>query len=311
MLLSNFYETFLECEYILIYQLDAFVFSDKLKYFCSLGYDYIGAAWPYMWGTTVRKAVENKNIILHSGNGGLCLRKVRSCYNLLQNHEILAENWTSPEDCFFAYCGIRQDIDFKNAPVNVAYSFSAEFMPERVTRKNGGELPFGCHAFYRFSADFYFRTFKKLGYDLTPFKDKMHSQDFGELKIWLEYISHIRFIKRINSEKNISIYADRDFYFSIHIVKNELANVISAKILAENKIACNKTFSYSPNEIENLVGDLIKVKKSALVITQSIFDDRKIINELQKNNIKNKGKIEFFHLSRLKYHENIFHNLGR
>ncbi len=38
-----FYKTFTAYEYILIYQLDAFVFCDALKEWCAKGYDYIGA----------------------------------------------------------------------------------------------------------------------------------------------------------------------------------------------------------------------------------------------------------------------------
>ena len=41
----DFYKRFVEYEYILIYQLDAFVFRDELEQFCDYGYDYIGAPW--------------------------------------------------------------------------------------------------------------------------------------------------------------------------------------------------------------------------------------------------------------------------
>jgi len=43
MMSPAFYDAFKAFDYILIYQLDAFVFRDELEYFCSLGYDYIGA----------------------------------------------------------------------------------------------------------------------------------------------------------------------------------------------------------------------------------------------------------------------------
>ena len=45
MLAKEFYERFLDCTYILIYQLDAYVFRDELKEWCNKGYDYIGAPW--------------------------------------------------------------------------------------------------------------------------------------------------------------------------------------------------------------------------------------------------------------------------
>ena len=45
MLSEEFYSRFLAYEYMLIYQLDAFVFRDELEYWCAKGYDYIGAPW--------------------------------------------------------------------------------------------------------------------------------------------------------------------------------------------------------------------------------------------------------------------------
>lgn len=43
MLSAEFYDRFAAYEYVLIYQLDAFVFADRLAEFCQMGYDYIGA----------------------------------------------------------------------------------------------------------------------------------------------------------------------------------------------------------------------------------------------------------------------------
>ena len=45
MLDADFYKEFLTFEFILIYQLDAFVFKDDLAYWCSQDIDYIGAPW--------------------------------------------------------------------------------------------------------------------------------------------------------------------------------------------------------------------------------------------------------------------------
>ena len=43
MLSADFYRSFRKYQYMLIYQLDAFVFEDQLEYWCNKGYDYIGA----------------------------------------------------------------------------------------------------------------------------------------------------------------------------------------------------------------------------------------------------------------------------
>ncbi len=41
----EFYNTFKAYNYILITQLDVFIFSDQLPHFTNLSYDYIGAPW--------------------------------------------------------------------------------------------------------------------------------------------------------------------------------------------------------------------------------------------------------------------------
>lgn len=81
LLLSGcFYKIFLNYEYMLIYQLDAFVFSDALLEWCNKGYDYIGAPLP---------AVGDFYAEIGSGvgNGGLSLRKIESCINVLKYKE--------------------------------------------------------------------------------------------------------------------------------------------------------------------------------------------------------------------------------
>ena len=60
MLTHDFYLRFCEYEYMLIYQLDAYVFDDQLAYWCNKGYDYIGAPW----------FQSNGNLCSICGNGG-------------------------------------------------------------------------------------------------------------------------------------------------------------------------------------------------------------------------------------------------
>lgn len=45
MMSRMFYERFSGYDYMLIYQLDAWVFSDELTEWCLKGYDYVGAPW--------------------------------------------------------------------------------------------------------------------------------------------------------------------------------------------------------------------------------------------------------------------------
>ena len=65
LMMPFFYEPFRDFDYILIYQPDAFVFYDALEDFCSLGYDYIGAPWPYYAWLGSRKPKTPR-----VGNGG-------------------------------------------------------------------------------------------------------------------------------------------------------------------------------------------------------------------------------------------------
>jgi hypothetical protein len=72
LLSRNFYSSFSEYEYMLIYQLDAFVFSDLLIEWCNKKYDYIGAPWLIDRGLS-------KGLDFHErpvGNGGFSLRKI-------------------------------------------------------------------------------------------------------------------------------------------------------------------------------------------------------------------------------------------
>jgi hypothetical protein len=43
MLSIDFYKRFRDYKFILIYQLDAYVFRDELEYWCEQDYDFIGA----------------------------------------------------------------------------------------------------------------------------------------------------------------------------------------------------------------------------------------------------------------------------
>ncbi len=45
MLSPTFYDAFQAYRYVLIYQLDALVFSDRLTEWCEMDWDYVGAPW--------------------------------------------------------------------------------------------------------------------------------------------------------------------------------------------------------------------------------------------------------------------------
>lgn len=142
----DFYRVFEEYEYILIYQLDAFVFHDRLSEFCSLGYDY--------WGAPVYRAHYNffwQALGLRVGNGGLSLRKVSSAIRALEETKDwlrnnpfwdVLEGW---EDLFWSCLGGREDYDFICPPVNLAIQFSIQDDVCHGFKNFKKNNTFGCH----------------------------------------------------------------------------------------------------------------------------------------------------------------------
>ncbi len=170
MLYKQFYLSFANYVYLLIYQLDAYVFSDDLDYWCSRGYDYIGAPWFDYFATSA------EGRLYAVGNGGLSLRRTTYFTNLLTTRrgifgfrhlptgddrlmtkikfilggynriENLIERNTLNEDHF--YCIFLQTSRFSpNLPSpEVAAAFAFERSPSYLYHLIG-RLPMGCHAF--------------------------------------------------------------------------------------------------------------------------------------------------------------------
>jgi len=78
----EFYRSFSEYKYILIYHLDALVLSDSLRYWCDKGYDYIGAPVVFRDKYSRGEGVEpGRDMLL---NGGFSLRKVETFIRILE-----------------------------------------------------------------------------------------------------------------------------------------------------------------------------------------------------------------------------------
>jgi hypothetical protein len=89
MVSRDFYRAFDGYEFVLIYHLDALVFSDQLLAWCDKGYDYIGSPWmPGTWTGDHPPAV---------GNGGFSLRKVASFLRVLESRKIQRTHWVDPD----------------------------------------------------------------------------------------------------------------------------------------------------------------------------------------------------------------------
>lgn len=192
MLSRVFYETFSDYKYILIYHLDALVFSDQLLEWCAQGYDYIGPPW-----LKCKDSPEAGFSVV--GNGGFSLRRVSSFLRVMDSQKpeiepreywrkyfadrpwyIRIMNWPRwllkhlrmfnnvrhelakaglnaafGEDHFWAFRATHFDPDFSIAPADVALRFAFQHAPRYCFALNHYQLPFGCHAWPRFEKDFW------------------------------------------------------------------------------------------------------------------------------------------------------------
>ena len=194
MLSPTFYQSFRKYRYILIYQLDALVFSDRLLEWCATDLDYVGAPWLQCadspWVGTPRV-----------GNGGFSLRKVSSFLRVLASERYWidpevywqtissgkpwyarcvhlprkwfkhikrfngvkreVEQWhlrpdgTKNEDHFWSDEAVQYDSHFKVAPFDVGLRFAFEVVPRQCFELNNHNLPFGCHAWPRYDRTFW------------------------------------------------------------------------------------------------------------------------------------------------------------
>lgn len=150
MLNPDLYKRFIDYEFMLVYQLDAWVFRDELFYWCDQGFDYIGAPWYEGY----EKATHTSKIISPSGNGGFSLRKNNSIMNALYKTFYNMVNKKSCELNFYENEDVtivnfkKNGIEFNIAPASVGIYFASEFNFNESLRRTNGVLPFGNHKTY-------------------------------------------------------------------------------------------------------------------------------------------------------------------
>ena len=137
-----FYKAFSDYEYVLIYQLDCWVFRDELAEWCDKGYDYIGAPFFVKWFSDRG---------LYVGNGGFSLRKTSAMITYLDKFKGKGLPHENTDDGFFA---ANFDGSLKIPSPIVAAEFSLEEAPAQHVEKTG-KLPFGCHAYKKYDWEFW------------------------------------------------------------------------------------------------------------------------------------------------------------
>jgi len=156
MLSSEFYACFLQYEYMLICQLDVFVFDDIINDFICLDFDYIGAPW-----FEGERAFEPTGYrVVYVGNGGFSLRRVDKLYNLLKEKKPQTFIW---EDIYFASC----ERYIKIAPIEVASRFALESDLKHGLELNCNRLPMGVHGWWRYDLDSIREYIENTGYDIS------------------------------------------------------------------------------------------------------------------------------------------------
>ncbi|GAB4018791.1 hypothetical protein GCM10028808_54520 [Spirosoma migulaei] len=196
MMSGEFYEAFADQEYMLIYQLDAFVFQDDLAYWCQQNYDYIGAPWlrdrdftgfgDKLWfsikqrvatwvnlkkpdGITPREIINLNGV----GCGGFSLRRVSAMLRCLEPfREKIAEYERIAlhqyhEDVFWGIEVNRYWPRLRIPTYRKALYFAIEFYPKwAVEHYNQGQLPFGCHAWNIHGTEYWRPIFAQYGYQI-------------------------------------------------------------------------------------------------------------------------------------------------
>ena len=173
MCLPFFYKYFLDYNYILLYQLDTFIFENNLDEWCAGTIDYVGAPWiNASWINKLKSKISFIDKLIYPvGNGGLSLRKVSKFYysSIFLYPIILIWKRKWHEDFFWAFIGKRLIPGFRIPEIKTALKFSFEEYPEKLFEMNENKLPFGCHAWEKFNPQFWAPHFKKYGYDISKF----------------------------------------------------------------------------------------------------------------------------------------------
>lgn len=134
-------------DFILICQLDVWVFHDSINDFVDLHYDYIGAP-------TLVRMNEQGEPELFGANGGFSLRHVSTFMRILDAHKVEADQWTGNEDEFFSFCGEKYPKEFRVAPKDIAMRFAFDRFSRYMYRKNQKRLPMAWHGWLTYDPEF-------------------------------------------------------------------------------------------------------------------------------------------------------------
>lgn len=197
MMNEDLYLRFTNYKYILIYQLDSFVFGNNVKYFLDMGYDYIGA--PTLEG--MYKPYRNEKV-LFTQNGGFSLRNVKAFIKWIKDNKKEIElmcKYDAEDSIIYAL----RNKGLKLAPIDIALQFSFDSNVKECFRRTNGKLPLGCHAWERYAYEIWKPYIENLGYVTNaPSESKIIIKDYYHItkynQSWIERYSSVLFREVLN-----------------------------------------------------------------------------------------------------------------
>ena len=166
----KFYEAFSTYQYILICQLDVYVFKNDLLDWVNKDLDYVGAPWTGSKRNFINltferinkitrklkgKRPQNTERLFRVGNGGFSLRKVDKFIQISKEKETQIKEYlmNKPdsdfhiEDVFWSLCVPKYYPDFKIPDWKEALGFCMDRKPKLSLKFNDNQLPMACHRF--------------------------------------------------------------------------------------------------------------------------------------------------------------------
>jgi len=186
------YRRYSDYQFILTYELDAFVFRDDLAAWCDQEWDYIGAPWFEGYGDatpaskpigvgnsgfslrrtdtmlrvlrTVRYQQSPRELFNAWRAGKRRLRGVFAALTFRNNFFAPLNNFYGYEDIFWCKVVARRFPAFRLAPHDIARRFAFECNPSILYEECGRTLPFGCHKWFRYETEFWRPHIENFGY---------------------------------------------------------------------------------------------------------------------------------------------------
>lgn len=181
----------------------------------------------------------------------------------------------------------------------------------RILKKNGGNPPFGCHAWHKYSADFYIPLFKRYGYDLSSLKDKL-SIVSDEL-IWYAFFlreTKRRLLRRIKLGQSLMRYLPTNHFASVRVIRHPDTIKILTQLLLEDNFLADKIFIYDFDEEDLLLQDLPREDLPHLLLTKE-HESSSLINALNKRESSYGKHVVSFWREYLTYCAKLFRKLGK